>query len=144
MSFYKVLEIFNLHNMGHYALINNENFVHHVITGGGNSDDIIFEKLYGDLHNCIVKRTSYNTKGGIHYEADNNTPSEDQSKAFRKNYAGIGYYYDSIRDAFIPPKPFPSWILNEQSCLWQSPIPYPNDGNNYYWNEEIQQWNIYN
>ena len=59
---------------------------------------------------------------------------------FRKNYAGIGYYYDSIRDAFIPPKPFPSWTLNEQSCLWQSPIPYPNDGKMYQWNEEIGNW----
>jgi hypothetical protein len=59
---------------------------------------------------------------------------------FRKNYAGIGYYYDSIRDAFIPPKPFPSWTLNEQSCLWQSPIPYPNDGKMYTWNEEIGNW----
>jgi hypothetical protein len=83
---------------------------------------------------------SYNTHGGIHYEADNKTPSQDQSKAFRKNAAGIGYYYDSIRDAFIPPKPYTSWILNEQSCLWQSPIPYPNDGKMYQWNEEIGNW----
>jgi hypothetical protein len=92
------------------------------------------------LYNCVAKRTSYNTRGGVHYQADNNTPSLDQSKAFRKNYAGIGYYYDSIRDAFIPPKPFPSWILDEFSCLWQSPIPYPNDGKMYQWNEEISNW----
>ena len=59
---------------------------------------------------------------------------------FRKNYAGIGYYYDSIRDAFIPPKPFPSWILNEDTCLWDSPVPYPNDGKMYTWNEEILNW----
>ena len=100
----------------------------------------MFETLYGDFHNCVAKRTSYNTRGGIHYQADNNTPSQDQSKSFRKNYAGIGYYYDSIRDAFIPPKPFPSWTLNEDSCLWQSPIPYPNDGKMYTWNEDILNW----
>ena len=106
--------------MGHYSLLNNENFVDQVITGGGNSDDIMFETLYGDLHNCVAKRTSYNTHGGIYYT--NGEPSLDQSKAFRKNYAGIGYYYDSIRDAFIPPKPFPSWILDESTCLWQSAL----------------------
>lgn len=124
--------------MGHYALLNNKNYVDQVITGGGYSDDIMFETLYGDLHNCVAKRTSYNTRGGIYYT--NGTPSQDQSKAFRKNYAGIGYYYDSIRDAFIPPKPFPSWILNEESCLWQSPVPYPNDGKMYTWNEDILNW----
>ena len=124
--------------MGHYALLNNDNFVKQVITGGGESDDLMFEKLYGDLHNCIAKRTSYNTRGGVHYT--NGIQSQNQSKAFRKNYAGIGYYYDSIRDAFIPPKPFPSWILEEFSCLWQSPIPYPNDGKMYEWNEEIGNW----
>ena len=138
MNFQKVQVIFNLVNMGHYALLNINNFVDQVITGGGDSDDIMFETLYGDFHNCIAKRTSYNTHGGVHYT--NNTPSLDQSKAFRKNYAGIGYYYDSIRDAFIPPKPFPSWTLNEQSCLWQSPIPYPNDGKMYTWNEETGNW----
>jgi hypothetical protein len=88
--------------------------------------------------NDVYLQTSYNTRGGVHYT--NGTPSQDQSKAFRKNYAGIGYYYDSIRDAFIPPKPFPSWTLNEQSCLWQSPIPYPNDGKMYQWNEDILNW----
>jgi len=124
--------------MGHYALLNNENFVDQVITGGGDSDDLMFETLYGEFHGCIAKRTSYNTRGGIHYT--NGTPSLDQSKAFRKNYAGIGYYYDSIRDAFIPPKPYPSWTLNEQSCLWESPIPYPNDGKIYTWNEETGNW----
>jgi hypothetical protein len=88
--------------------------------------------------NDVYLQTSYNTRGGVHYT--NGTPSQDQSKAFRKNYAGIGYYYDIIRDAFIPPKPFPSWTLNEDSCLWQSPIPYPNDGKIYTWNEETGNW----
>ena len=88
--------------------------------------------------NNVYLQTSYNTRGGIHYT--NGVPSLDQSKAFRKNYAGIGYYYDEIRDAFIPPKPFPSSILNEETCLWDSPVPYPNDGKMYTWNEDILNW----
>lgn len=76
-------------------------------------------------------QTSYNTHGGIH--SNGGTP-------LRKNYAGIGYTYDSSRDAFIPPKPFPSWLLNEDTCLWYSPIPRPNDGNYYEWNEEQLDW----
>lgn len=129
--------------MAHYALLNNENYVTAVISG---ADEIYLidlfdtETNYSILYNCVAKRTSYNTRGGIHYQADNNTLSIDQSKAFRKNYAGIGYYYDSIRDAFIPPKPFPSWILNEDTCLWDSPVPYPNDGKRYMWNEDILNW----
>jgi hypothetical protein len=129
--------------MASYALLNDDNFVTSVISG---VDETILvennhpEIYYSNLYNCTVKRTSYNTKGNIHYNSFDNKISLDQSKAFRKNYAGIGYYYDSIRDAFIPPKPFPSWTLNEQSCLWQSPIPYPNDGKMYQWNEEIGNW----
>jgi hypothetical protein len=61
---------------------------------------------------------------------------------FRKNYAGIGYTYDAARDAFIPPKPYVSWVLNEDTCLWDSPTPYPTDGNRYLWNEESQSWNL--
>jgi len=85
-------------------------------------------------------QTSYNTKGGIHYKPDSNTPSEDQSKALRKNYAGVGFSYDKSRDAFIPPKPFPSWTLNEDTCLWNSPVPYPDDGNLYTWDESTTSW----
>jgi hypothetical protein len=59
---------------------------------------------------------------------------------FRKNLAGIGYTYDSTLDAFIAPKPYPSWLLNTNTCQWQAPVPYPTDGKNYYWNEETQQW----
>jgi hypothetical protein len=124
--------------MAHFVKLNAENYVIFV-TVARNEDEnreIEISQETGEIY----KRTSYNTRGGIHYQADNNTPSLDQSKAFRKNYAGIGYYYDSIRDAFIPPKPFPSWTLNEQSCLWQPPIPYPNDGKEYTWNEEIGNW----
>ena len=124
--------------MAHFVKLNAENYVIFVTVARDEDDnrEIEISQETGEIY----KRTSYNTHGGIHYQADNNTPSQDQSKAFRKNYAGIGYYYDSIRDAFIPPKPFPSWTLNEQSCLWQSPIPYPNDGKIYTWNEEIGNW----
>jgi hypothetical protein len=85
-------------------------------------------------------QTSYNTRGGVHYDPNNNTPSQDQTKALRKNYAGIGYSYDVQRDAFIPPKPFNSWVLNETSCLWESPVAYPNDGQRYTWDEETTNW----
>ena len=61
---------------------------------------------------------------------------------FRKNYAGIGYTYDVVRDAFIPPKPFDSWKLDEETCLWQAPVPIPNDGNLYIWNEDMQVWKL--
>jgi hypothetical protein len=122
--------------MAHFARIKN-NIVDYVVVGR-EEDENNEEQLAHD--GWIYKRTSYNTRGGIHYQSDNNTPSLDQSKAFRKNYAGIGYYYDSIRDAFIPPKPYPSWTLDEFSCLWESPIPYPNDGKIYQWNEEIGNW----
>ena len=81
----------------------------------------------------IWKQTSYNTKGGVH--SSGGTP-------FRKNHAGIGYTYDEDRDAFIPPKPFNSWILDEDTCLWQAPVAYPDDGQFYEWNETEQQWKV--
>lgn len=87
-------------------------------------------------------QTSYNTRGGVHYSPDTNEP--DGGVALRKNYAGIGYTYDKNRDAFIPPKPYPSWTLNEETCLWDSPVPHPNDGQIYNWNEETQTWDIRN
>jgi hypothetical protein len=83
--------------------------------------------------NAIWKQTSYNTVGGIH--SLGGTP-------FRKNHAGIGYTYDLNRDAFIPPKPFNSWILNESTCTWDAPIPMPTDGQRYSWNEENQSWTL--
>lgn len=87
-------------------------------------------------------QTSYNTHGGVHYEPNTNTPSADQSKALRYNYAGIGYSYDTDRDAFIPPKPYNSWTLDEDTCLWEPPVAYPEDYNTvlYSWNEETQSW----
>ena len=87
-------------------------------------------------------QTSYNTHGGVHYEPNTNTPSADQSKALRYNYAGIGYSYDTDKDAFIPPKPYNSWTLNEDTCLWEPPVAYPEDYSTvlYSWNEETQSW----
>jgi hypothetical protein len=82
---------------------------------------------------AIWKQTSYNTSGGVHTLGG--TP-------LRKNYAGIGFIYDEDRDAFIPKKPFNSWVLNESTCLWESPIPYPQDNNKYKWNEQNQSWDL--
>jgi hypothetical protein len=82
---------------------------------------------------AIWKQTSYNTHGGIHNNGG--TP-------LRKNHAGIGYTYDEDRDAFIPKKPFNSWILNEQTCLWNAPVAYPTDGGKYSWNETNLNWEI--
>jgi hypothetical protein len=133
--------------MAHYATLDENNIV--TTIGQGIDEDEYLQNLkpeifYGNIIGKIVKRTSYNTIGGIHYNPITNQPSEDQTKAFRKNYAGIGYYYDEQRDAFIPPKPFPSWTLDEFSCLWESSIPYPNDGNMYEWNEETLSWDLAN
>jgi hypothetical protein len=82
-------------------------------------------------------QTSYNTLGGIHY-GQNDQP--DGGIALRKNYAGIGYSYDSQLDAFIPPKPYSSWTLNIETCLWEAPIPYPSDGKFYGWDEATLSW----
>jgi len=76
-------------------------------------------------------QTSYNTHGGVH--ANGGTP-------LRKNYAGIGYSYDAGRDAFIPPKPFASWTLNDTTCLWDAPVAMPTDGKPYRWDEEAGNW----
>lgn len=86
----------------------------------------------------VYKQTSYNTRGGVHYT--DGTPSADQTKAFRKNYAGLGYTYDAGRDAFVPPKPYNSWVLNEDTCLWDAPVPYPDDGERYTWDEDTTSW----
>ena len=87
--------------------------------------------LYGTRD--VWKQTSYNTKGGIHLLDE--TP-------FRKNYAGIGFKYDLSRDAFIPPKPYNSWVLNETTCLWEAPVAHPTDGEKYIWNEETTTWDL--
>lgn len=129
--------------MSYYAELDNNNIVTKVRTGA--SEEVVdLERIYTERFGKVHKRTSYNTRGGIHYNSETNEPSADQSKAFRKNYAGIGFTYDTTRDAFIPPKPYPSWILNETSCLWESPVPHPNDGQIYNWNEETQTWDLIN
>ena len=86
-------------------------------------------------------QTSYNTLGGVHYVPNvyPRTPSEDQSKALRKNFAGIGFTYDSQRDAFIPPKPYSSWVLVEETCQWTAPVSEPTNGF-YKWNEDTISW----
>lgn len=81
-------------------------------------------------------QTSYNTRGGIHYGPD----GQPDGPGLRKNYAGIGYAYDQLLDAFIPPKPYPSWLLDTQTCLWNAPVPYPEDGGPYIWDEESKSW----
>ena len=124
--------------MAHFAKLDQNNVVVFVTVGrdedNGKEDQLTART--GDVY----KQTSYNTRGGVYYDPTTNEPSVDQSKAFRKNYAGLGYTYDYDRDAFIPPKPFNRWVLNETSCLWEVPVPMPTDGKRYTWNEETVSW----
>lgn len=124
--------------MSHFAKLDQNNIV--IFVTVGRQEDDGKEKELSERTGDTYKQTSYNTRNGIHYNVETNEPSLDQSKAFRKNFAGIGYTYDKDRDAFIPPQPYPSWTLNEQTCNWDSPIPYPNDGSIYSWNEGTQVW----
>jgi len=100
--------------------------------------DVIDTGLFGNPSLWI--QTSYNTRGGIHYDPITNEP--DDKPAMRGNYAGIGYIYDSELDVFYPPKPFASWTLNSTTFLWESPIPYPTDGKLYDWDEETINWKL--
>ena len=128
--------------MAHYALLDENNIVVNIITGIDENqliEGIDTETWYGNFHNTTCKRASYNTMAGVHLFGG--TP-------FRKNYPQIGYTYDEDKDAFIPPKPedFPSWILNEEKCIWEPPIPKPEDAFDeedpvsYTWNEETVSW----
>jgi hypothetical protein len=122
--------------MAHYAFLDENNIVTEVIVGKNeNEEGINWEQQYSFIRGQVCKRTSYNTIGGVH--SLGGTP-------FRKNYAGIGYNYDSQKDAFIPPKPYNSWILNETTCNWDAPVARPNDNNMYKWNEEILNWELMN
>ena len=112
--------------MSHFAQIDGNNIVTQVIVI---EQDVVDTGLFGDPNSWI--QTSYNTSGGIHLLGG--TP-------LRKNYAGIGYTYDNTRDAFIPPKPFNSWTLNETTCLYEAPILMPDDGKMYSWDEETTSW----
>lgn len=108
--------------MAHYAFLDSNNVVTEVIVGKDETNTAYdWEQYYGHFRGQVCKRTSYH--GNI-----------------RKNYAGIGYKYDAERDAFIPPKPYASWLLNEQTCLWNPPTPYPNDGKKYVWDEDTKIW----
>lgn len=116
-------------NMAHFAQLDENNIVVQVIVGVDEPHD--GEAIYAQTTGTIWKKTSYNTVGGVH--SLGGTP-------FRKNYAGIGFTYDAQRDAFIAPKPYPSWILNEQTCQWESPIPMPTDDKKYVWDEPTTSW----
>jgi hypothetical protein len=112
--------------MAHYAFLDENNIVTEVIVGIDETELIEGlnpETWYGNLREQVCKRTSYN--GNI-----------------RKNYAGIGFSYDFDRDAFIPPKPYPSWILEEETCRWYAPKSFPNNGFTYFWNEGIIDWEL--
>jgi hypothetical protein len=121
--------------MSHFAKLDENNVVTFV-TVGRQEDDGLEEELIARTGD-VYRQTSYNTRGGVHYI--DGEPSEDQSRAFRKNYAGIGFTYDEDRDAFIPPQPFNSWVLNEDTCLWDAPVPMPEEGM-YTWDEETGTW----
>jgi len=110
--------------MAHYAFLNEDNIVTEVIVGKDETDTSQdWEQFYGEFRNQVCKRTSYN--GNI-----------------RKNYAGIGYTYDSQRDAFIPPQPFPSWLLVEETCQWSAPVEMPTDNQSYFWDESTISWKV--
>ena len=118
--------------MAHYAFLDENNIVTEVITGKDEGEEgRDWEQWYGEFRGQVCKQTSYNTIGGVH--ANGGTP-------FRKNYAGIGYTYDAARDAFIPVKPYPSWVLDENTCQWQAPITMPQDGKMYSWDEDTISW----
>ena len=116
--------------MAHFAKLDESNIVIYVTVGRDEDDgqEDVLSARTGDVY----KQTSYNTFAGVHKLGG--TP-------LRKNFAGLGYTYDEDRDAFIPPKPHPSWVLNETTCQWDAPIDYPTDGNTYYWDEDVYQAN---
>jgi hypothetical protein len=119
--------------MAHYAFLDSNSIITEIITGKNEDEDgVNWEQWYGQFRGQVCKRTSYNTVGGQH----------PQGKPFRKNYAGIGYTYDAARDAFIPPKAFQSWVLNEETCLWNAPVAMPDDGQMYQWNESTTSWDL--
>ena len=124
--------------MAHYAKLDAKNRVVQVFVG---RDDVVEEiddwETYYAPEGFTVRQTSYNTHGGVHYTDEE--PSDDQSKALRFNYAGIGFTYDEERDAFIPPQPYPSWVLDEDTCLWVAPIAYPAEGE-HTWDEQAGDW----
>lgn len=122
--------------MGTYAKIVNGSVVRTI-----KADADFFESFVDDSPGTWIQ-CSWNTRNGVHYDPETNLPSEDQSKALRKNMPSVGFTYDSDRDAFIPPKPFASWVLNEESCVWEAPVAKPDNEQVYKWNEETGSWNL--
>ena len=126
--------------MAHYAKVTNGKVVKVIV-----AEASFFDNFVDDSPGRWVQ-TSYNTRGGIHYQPDSNTPSEDQSKALRGNYAGIGYTYDSTLDAFYASQPFNSWTLDTGSFLWEAPVAYPTGDatgsytGSYQWSESELNW----
>jgi len=128
--------------VAHFAKLDENNIVTFVTVGRQEDDgrEAELSARTGDVY----KQTSYNTRGGVHYT--DGVPSADQLKAFRKNYAGLGYTYDAGRDAFIPQKPYASWVLNETTCLWDAPVAMPEDAGTgeppkrYTWDEDTISW----
>ena len=118
--------------MSHFAEVDKDGIVRRVIVI---EQDMLNSGNWGDPNNWV--QTSYNTRGGIHYAPNSHEP--DGGVALRKNYAGKGYTYDQTRDAFIPPKPFPSWVLNEDTCRWDAPTAMPDNGM-YRWDEPTTSW----
>lgn len=125
--------------MSHFAKIDPDTNLVTFVTVGRQEDDGLEAELTARTGD-VYKQTSYNTRGGIHYNPETGEPSEDQTKALRFNYAGIGFSYDEKRDAFIPPKPFDAWVLDEDTCLWVAPVAYPEDGGEYTWDEDAGAW----
>ena len=125
--------------MAHWAELDSNNVVTRVLVGDNNdpAGDEGYQWLLDNLGGTWVK-TSYNSVGGKRRNPETGEMTEEAG--FRKNYAGIGYTFDAGRDAFIPPKPFNSWNLNEDTCLWEAPTPYPADGKMYRWDEDTTAW----
>lgn len=127
--------------MAHFAKLDKQNTVIFVTVGRDEDREEELTERTGDVY----KQTSYNTRGGVHYGSDGQ-PSADQTKAFRKNYAGLGYKYDPVRDAFVPPRPYASWVLDETTCLWKAPVDMPEDAGTgdppkrYRWDEITTAW----
>lgn len=116
--------------MAHYAKV-----VDGIVTKVIVAEADFFDTFVDDSAGRWIQ-TSYNTHGGKHYDENGNEDGE----GLRKNFASVGYAYDRDKDAFIPPKPYTSWTLNETTCLWEAPVAYPNDGKEYIWNETITNW----
>ncbi|CAB4166588.1 hypothetical protein UFOVP837_34 [uncultured Caudovirales phage] len=127
--------------MAHYVKV-----VDGLVVNGIVAEREFFDTFVDSSPGTWVK-TSYNIRGGVYYDPTTGEPHVDQAGMIsadegrqRKNYAGINYTYDSVRDAFIPPKPYASWLLNEDTCLWDAPVAYPTDGKRYTWDEATTNW----